>query len=245
MTMWWPTFEQRVIWTLESEDILWNEEIKYAARTAKLKADMEEAADALREQQSRDRQRSPSADRDRYNNNDRNGRNRSRSPARDDNHNRESRRERSPPANGDREREDRGSRRDSRPRRRSTYENGSAPPQRSHEERAQHKEQMMNSVRDGSQQDRRVYVGNLTYDVKWHTLKDYMRQGKFNSSLVTKHIARANTDTCSQLEMYYSRMCCKCPTGCQRYDGGVSAGRRLSLVGFVGWVTDGRVLPVF
>ncbi|KAI9725163.1 MAG: hypothetical protein M1828_003505 [Chrysothrix sp. TS-e1954] len=35
---------------------------------------------------------------------------------------------------------------------------------------------MMQSVRDSSQQDRRVYVGNLSYDVKWHHLKDFMRQ---------------------------------------------------------------------
>lgn len=36
---------------------------------------------------------------------------------------------------------------------------------------------MMQNVRDSSQQDRRVYVGNLSYDVKWHHLKDFMRQG--------------------------------------------------------------------
>jgi len=51
-----------------------------------------------------------------------------------------------------------------------------APPPRSFEERAAAKEQMMQSVRDSSQQDRRVYVGNLSYDVKWHHLKDFMRQ---------------------------------------------------------------------
>ena len=28
-----------------------------------------------------------------------------------------------------------------------------------------------------SQQDRRVYVGNLSYEVKWPQLKDYMRSG--------------------------------------------------------------------
>lgn len=50
------------------------------------------------------------------------------------------------------------------------------PPQRSYEERAQAREQMMNSIRETSQQDRRVYVGNLSYDVKWHHLKDFMRQ---------------------------------------------------------------------
>ena len=38
----------------------------------------------------------------------------------------------------------------------------------------------MNSVRESSQQDRRVYVGNLSYDVKWHHLKDFMRQGKLS-----------------------------------------------------------------
>lgn len=45
-------------------------------------------------------------------------------------------------------------------------------------DRAAAKENMMQSVRDSSQQDRRVYVGNLSYDVKWHHLKDFMRQGK-------------------------------------------------------------------
>ena len=55
---------------------------------------------------------------------------------------------------------------------------GSAPPARTFEERAQAKEQMMASVRESSQQDRRVYVGNLSYDVKWHHLKDFMRQCK-------------------------------------------------------------------
>ena len=48
---------------------------------------------------------------------------------------------------------------------------------RTYEDRAQAKEQMMASVRESSQQERRVYVGNLSYDVKWHHLKDFMRQG--------------------------------------------------------------------
>lgn len=48
---------------------------------------------------------------------------------------------------------------------------------RSFEDRSAAKEQMMQSVRESSQQDRRVYVGNLAYDVKWHHLKDFMRQG--------------------------------------------------------------------
>lgn len=41
----------------------------------------------------------------------------------------------------------------------------------------------MQSIRDSSQQDRRVYVGNLSYDVKWHHLKDFMRQGRVASQL--------------------------------------------------------------
>jgi len=47
---------------------------------------------------------------------------------------------------------------------------------RNFEERVVAKEQMMQNVREHSQQDRRVYVGNLSYDVKWHHLKDFMRQ---------------------------------------------------------------------
>ncbi len=54
---------------------------------------------------------------------------------------------------------------------------GGSVPRRSYEERAAAKEQMVQSLRDSSQQDRRVYVGNLSYDVKWHHLKDFMRQG--------------------------------------------------------------------
>ena len=60
---------------------------------------------------------------------------------------------------------------------------GAAPAARSFEERAQAKEQMMASVRESSQQERRVYVGNLSYDVKWHHLKDFMRQGERKSLL--------------------------------------------------------------
>lgn len=48
---------------------------------------------------------------------------------------------------------------------------------RSYEERAAHKDHMLSSIRETSQQDRRVYVGNLSYDVKWHHLKDFMRSG--------------------------------------------------------------------
>lgn len=57
---------------------------------------------------------------------------------------------------------------------------GRAPPAaRGFDERSQQKEQPgMQGMRENSQQDRRVYVGNLSYDVKWHHLKDFMRQGK-------------------------------------------------------------------
>lgn len=44
----------------------------------------------------------------------------------------------------------------------------------------------MASVRESSQQERRVYVGNLSYDVKWHHLKDFMRQGKAQPSFTDK-----------------------------------------------------------
>lgn len=37
--------------------------------------------------------------------------------------------------------------------------------------------------RQNSQQDRRVYVGNLAYDVKWHHLKDHMREGMLKLTL--------------------------------------------------------------
>lgn len=67
----------------------------------------------------------------------------------------------------------------------------SYPHPRSLEDRAVAKEHMMQSVRESSQQDRRVYVGNLSYDVKWHHLKDFMRQGERAQWLES---ARARTD---------------------------------------------------
>ena len=54
---------------------------------------------------------------------------------------------------------------------------GGAPHRSFDPDRAAAKEQMMSTLRESSQQDRRVYVGNLSYDVKWHHLKDFMRQG--------------------------------------------------------------------
>jgi hypothetical protein len=52
------------------------------------------------------------------------------------------------------------------------------------------KDNMMQSIRDSSQQDRRVYVGNLSYDVKWHHLKDFMRQGTCSTRLLTMKLTR-------------------------------------------------------
>lgn len=43
----------------------------------------------------------------------------------------------------------------------------------------------MDDRQQNSQQDRRVYVGNLAYDVKWHHLKDFMREGTHFRSLQT------------------------------------------------------------
>ena len=69
---------------------------------------------------------------------------------------------------------------------------GAAPPVRTFEERAQAKEQMMASIKESSQQDRRVYVGNLSYDVKWHHLKDFMRQGMHVLMLHTVNVRCTN-----------------------------------------------------
>ena len=59
-----------------------------------------------------------------------------------------------------------------------SYGAGRAPSARNTEDRSVAKQEMMSNLRENSQQDRRVYVGNLSYDVKWHHLKDFMRQGK-------------------------------------------------------------------
>ena len=50
-----------------------------------------------------------------------------------------------------------------------------------------------------TQQDRRVYVGNLSYEVKWHQLKDYMRGGtipwNFSSDKVAGEVVHAEVLT--------------------------------------------------
>ena len=61
------------------------------------------------------------------------------------------------------------------------YGTGRGAPARSTEERAVAKDSMLQNIRESSQQDRRVYVGNLSYDVKWHHLKDFMRQGSLTT----------------------------------------------------------------
>lgn len=62
---------------------------------------------------------------------------------------------------------------------------------------------MLNDKRDSSQQDRRVYVGNLSYDVKWHHLKDYMRGGDYD--ILVSDYMKAHTIqlAMSSLQMYY------------------------------------------
>lgn len=52
----------------------------------------------------------------------------------------------------------------------------------------------MASVRESSQQERRVYVGNLSYDVKWHHLKDFMRQGASRGGSRILHDSRLMLD---------------------------------------------------
>lgn len=76
-----------------------------------------------------------------------------------------------------------------------TSSRGAGGPTRSFEERAAAKDAMMQSLRDSSQQDRRVYVGNLSYDVKWHHLKDFMRQGE--SSIFLESMSGHASSLCS------------------------------------------------
>jgi RNA recognition motif-containing protein len=70
----------------------------------------------------------------------------------------------------------------------------------------------MQSIKDSSQQDRRVYVGNLSYDVKWHHLKDFMRQGTSTAHATLKKEANWSQVARSSSQTY---SCCR--TECQRY----------------------------
>jgi hypothetical protein len=38
----------------------------------------------------------------------------------------------------------------------------------------------MGQLRESSQQDRRVYVGNLPYEVSWQSLKAFMKEGTYH-----------------------------------------------------------------
>ncbi len=113
---------------------------------------------------------------------DRRYRDRTRSPSRDRDY-RSSRRERSP-VNG--------------------YHDSdrSRAPARTQEDRQQNREQMMSDIREASQQDHCVYVGNLSYDVKWGHLKDFMRKGKFHYPSISLMTIITNTN--------YSRRCPLC-----------------------------------
>lgn len=106
---------------------------------------------------------------------------------------------------------------------------GGQAPHRSYEDRAAAREQMMSNIRETSQQDRRVYVGNLSYDVKWHHLKDFMRQGK-NGILSTW--TRSQTDTDVKLSRHSWRgTLCRCIiTSKWNVEGGL---HRVALVGFL------------
>lgn len=73
---------------------------------------------------------------------------------------RDSRRNRSP--NGYHDEENRAS----------SYDRRGAPPGAAREQR-------MSQVRESSQQDRRVYVGNLPYEVSWQSLKAFMKEGTY------------------------------------------------------------------
>lgn len=64
----------------------------------------------------------------------------------------------------------------------SSYGAGRQGGQRNYEDRSGASQDRMSSAAQNSQQDRRVYVGNLSYDVKWHHLKDFMRQGTWHTS---------------------------------------------------------------
>lgn len=55
-------------------------------------------------------------------------------------------------------------RRDRSPANGNNYDNRAPPTTRGNYE---NKEQMLSNIKESSQQERRVYVGNLSYDVKW------------------------------------------------------------------------------
>ncbi|KAK4903428.1 g-strand binding protein [Elasticomyces elasticus] len=58
----------------------------------------------------------------------------------------------------------------------SNYDSNRAPARKYEDRTPQTKEQMVSNIKASSQQERRVYIGNLSYDVKYHNLKEFMRQ---------------------------------------------------------------------
>ncbi|KAK4954947.1 g-strand binding protein [Elasticomyces elasticus] len=58
----------------------------------------------------------------------------------------------------------------------SNYDSNRAPARKYEDRTPQTKEQMVSNIKASSQQERRVYIGNLSYDVKYHSLKEFMRQ---------------------------------------------------------------------
>ena len=85
----------------------------------------------------------------------------------------------------------------------------------------------MQTIRDSSQQDRRVYIGNLSYDVKWHHLKDFMRQGNCPSQIDLWYAADDG------LSSWRSPFCRRFITSEWNVEGGR---QRIDLAGFSGFV---------
>ena len=90
----------------------------------------------------------------------------------------------------------------------------------------------MASVRESSQQDRRVYVGNLSYDVKWHHLKDFMRQG-------TEDLKLAQSNRICLTSISGGGSFCRCAIASE---WNVEGGRLRVMPGFPGFVFGGRML---
>jgi len=84
---------------------------------------------------------------------------------------------------------------------------------RARDDRRRSQDMATNNKPESSQQDHRVYVGNLSYDVKWHHLKDYMRSGM---RIVTSHVLYL-TDT---RHSWRGRLC-GCASPSERHEQGL------------------------
>lgn len=60
-------------------------------------------------------------------------------------------------------------------------------------ERGRRRSRSRSPARHGAVRDRRVYVGNLSYDVKWTNLKDFMRESK--STYKMRFVKQASCET--------------------------------------------------